>query len=68
MPLMAWVTSVCISRVLLRRHHLLDVVGGILLGAFEAVLLSWLWVSEDFAVWVVSWLSDEKLEGGSYHV
>jgi hypothetical protein len=30
--------------------------------------LSWLWVSDYFAVWIVSWLSDEKLEGGSYHV
>lgn len=68
MPLTAWATSVCISRVLLRRHHLLDVAGGILLGVFETVLLSWLWVSENFAVWVVSWLSDEKLQGASYHV
>jgi membrane-associated phospholipid phosphatase len=68
MPLMAWSASVCLSRILLHRHHLLDVIGGILLGGVEAVLLSWLWVSEDFAVWVVSWLSDEKLEGGSYHV
>jgi hypothetical protein len=68
MPLIAWSISVCLSRVLLRRHHLLDILGGVLLGGFEAVLLSWLWVSEDFAVWVVSWLSDEKLEGGSYHV
>lgn len=65
---MAWSTSVCMSRILLRRHHLLDVIGGVLLGVFEAVLLSWLWVSENFAIWVVSWLSDEKLEGGSYHV
>lgn len=68
MPLMAWSASVCLSRLLLRRHHLLDVTGGVLLGVFEAVLLNWLWVSENFAVWIVSCLSDEKLEGGSYHV
>ncbi|XP_021931968.1 phospholipid phosphatase 6 isoform X3 [Zootermopsis nevadensis] len=68
MPLMAWSISICMSRLLLRRHHSLDIIGGVLLGVFEAVLLSWLWVSEDFAVWIVSWLSDEKLEGGSYHV
>jgi membrane-associated phospholipid phosphatase len=68
MPLMAWSTSVCLSRLLLRRHHLLDVTGGVLLGVFEAVLLNWLWVSENFAHWIVSCLSDEKLDGGSYHV
>ena len=68
MPLLAWSVSVCLSRLLLRRHHLLDVASGVLLGVFEAVLLNWLWVSENLAFWVVSYLSDEKLEGGSYHV
>ncbi|KAJ4450720.1 hypothetical protein ANN_02150 [Periplaneta americana] len=68
MPLTAWATSVCISRVLLRRHHLLDVIGGVMLGVFEAIVLSWIWASEDFAGWVVAWLSDEKWDGGSYHV
>ena len=68
MPLLAWSVSVCLSRLLLRRHHLLDVTGGVLLGVFEAVLLNWLWVPENVAVWIVSCLSDEKLEGGSYHV
>ena len=68
MPLLAWSVSVCLSRLLLRRHHLIDVAGGVLLGVFEAVLLNWIWVSENFAIWAVSYLSDEKLEGGSYHV
>lgn len=67
-PLTAWVTSVCISRILLRRHHLLDVLGGIALGVFEAALLSLIWASEDVAGWLVAWLSDEKWDGGSYHV
>ncbi|PSN30949.1 hypothetical protein C0J52_23588 [Blattella germanica] len=67
MPLIAWATSICISRVLLRRHHLLDVFGGVALGIFEAILINWLWVSEGFSFWIISWISDEKLDGGSYH-
>nr|CAD7586884.1 unnamed protein product [Timema genevievae] len=67
-PLLAWVTSVCLSRILLRRHHLLDILCGVLLGLFEGVLIGWLWLSQESSTWVVSWLSDEKLEGGSYHV
>ena len=68
MPLLAWSTSICISRILLRRHHILDVLGGVFLGIFEAMVINLLWVSEDFALWAISYLSDEKLEGGSYHV
>lgn len=68
MPLLAWSTSICISRILLRRHHLLDVLGGVALGIFDALLINLLWISEDFSAWVISYVSDEKLEGGSYHV
>ncbi|KAJ9583609.1 hypothetical protein L9F63_022053 [Diploptera punctata] len=63
LPLLAWSTSICISRVLLRRHHLLDVLGGVALGIFEALLINLLWVSQDFSVWVISYISDERLDG-----
>ena len=36
-----------VSRVLLGRHHILDVVAGVVIGVLEAVLLSMLWRSED---------------------
>ncbi|KAF5280557.1 hypothetical protein FQR65_LT00308 [Abscondita terminalis] len=67
-PLLAWATSICISRILLNRHHLLDVACGILLGAFEGWLMGWLWLSQESSLWMWSFLSDEKLEGGEYHV
>ena len=33
--------------MLLGRHHILDVVAGVLIGAVEAALLSMLWRSEE---------------------
>ena len=67
-PLLAWATSVCISRILLNRHHLLDVGAGVGLGLFEGWLLGLLWVSQETSEWIWSSLTDEKLDGGDYHV
>lgn len=52
----------------MQRHHLLDVAAGILLGLFEGALLGLIWCEEDTAKWIISLLSDEKLDGGEYHV
>lgn len=60
-PLLAWACSVALSRLLLYRHHILDVIAGITLGCNEALILSVLWLNKDTAKWVMSWLSDEKL-------
>ncbi|KAK7788692.1 hypothetical protein R5R35_012457 [Gryllus longicercus] len=68
MPLMAWSTAVCVSRVLLQRHHVLDVAAGAVLGHLEGIIIGWLWLSHDTSNWLVSWLNDERLDGGSYHV
>lgn len=67
-PLLAWSFAVCVSRVLLQRHHILDVSAGALLGQLEGSLLGMLWLSQSSCAWFVSWLSDERLEGASYHV
>ncbi|KAF5296564.1 hypothetical protein FQA39_LY12482 [Lamprigera yunnana] len=67
-PLLAWATSICMSRILLNRHHILDVVAGVSLGICEGWLLGLLWLSQDTSVWIWSSLSDEKLDGGEYHV
>lgn len=64
-PLFAWATSVALSRLLLYRHHILDITAGIVLGAFEAILLGWLWMGKDTANWVMSWISDENLPGSA---
>lgn len=64
-PLFAWAVSVSLSRLLLYRHHILDVLAGITLGILEAFLISILWLGKDVSAWVMSWLSDERLPGTS---
>lgn len=63
-PMFAWAISVSLSRLLLYRHHILDVVAGIVLGVLEAFLLCILWLGRDTSAWVMSWLSDENLPSG----
>lgn len=67
-PLLAWATSVCLSRILMNRHYILDVVGGCLLGILEGVIMSFLWLEDSTAKSFFSLISDEKLDGGDYHV
>lgn len=64
-PLFAWAVSVGFSRLLLYRHHILDVLAGIILGILEAFLICIIWLGQDSSAWVMSWLSDEKLPSGS---
>lgn len=63
-----WATAVCFSRILLNRHHILDIVGGVLLGMLEGWILGLLWLNDDTAKSVMNMLSDEKLDGGEFHV
>ena len=67
-PLLAWVTTVCISRVLAERHYILDVLGGAGIGIVEGLLMYIVWFSQATSVSILSSLSDEKLDGGEYHV
>lgn len=62
-PMFAWATSVALSRLLLYRHHILDVTAGMFLGFFEAVLLGVLWLEKDTAFMLMNWLSEERLPG-----
>lgn len=64
-PIFAWTTSVALSRLLLYRHHILDVLAGVLLGFFEAVLLCVLWLEKDTAFMLMNWLSEERLPGSA---
>lgn len=64
-PLFAWAVSVAMSRLLLYRHHILDITAGVALGMLEAVLLSILWMNKETAHWVMSWISDENLPGSA---
>ncbi|KAM3958308.1 polyisoprenoid diphosphate/phosphate phosphohydrolase PLPP6-like [Aphomia sociella] len=67
-PLLAWVTAVSLSRVLQERHYLLDVVCGAGIGLLEGLVMSLIWFSQSTSASLLSSLSDEKLDGGEYHV
>ncbi|XP_013198124.2 polyisoprenoid diphosphate/phosphate phosphohydrolase PLPP6 isoform X2 [Amyelois transitella] len=67
-PLIAWVTAVSVSRVLQERHYILDVIGGAGLGIIEGLLIYILWLSQSTSANILSSLSDEKKDGGEYHV
>lgn len=67
-PLLCWVACVSISRILLRRHHLLDLIVGVLLGIAESYFIGLIYLDKDTCTDLVWWLTDEKLDGGEYHV
>ncbi|KAG5885154.1 hypothetical protein JTB14_037603 [Gonioctena quinquepunctata] len=68
LPLLAWATAICLSRILMSRHYILDVLGGIALGIAEGLLIWLLWIEDSTARSLFSMISDEKLDGGEYHV
>uniref|UniRef100_A0A034VV90 Presqualene diphosphate phosphatase n=1 Tax=Bactrocera dorsalis TaxID=27457 RepID=A0A034VV90_BACDO len=43
MYIFSWTLGVCLSRILLRRHYILDVLGGIGVGIVEALILGLEW-------------------------
>ncbi|XP_068220791.1 polyisoprenoid diphosphate/phosphate phosphohydrolase PLPP6-like [Palaemon carinicauda] len=68
LALICWSLAVCISRVLLRRHHILDVAGGMCIGILEACLMSLLWLSPEGAQGLVNFFLDETQVGASFDV
>jgi len=59
LPLLGWAGAVCVSRVLLGRHHILDVVAGVVIGVVQAFVMGWLWRSEEQTKYIMSFLGDE---------
>ena len=55
--LFAWAAAVCVSRILLRRHHILDVVGGIVMGYLEFILVGILWIGPMGSKVIGDWIS-----------
>lgn len=67
-PLLAWCSSVCISGLLMRKHHILDVLTGILLGVFQGLLMGYIYLEKDTCTSLIWWITDEKISGAEYDV
>lgn len=46
---MAWAIATAISRVCLARHHILDVIGGLVLAIGETLIMSIIWMDHSQA-------------------
>ena len=58
-PIFAWSTAVSVSRVLLCRHHILDVLAGIALAVVEYLVMRLVWLDEAKASYLFSYLGGE---------
>ena len=54
-----WSSSVAVSRVFLCRHHILDVAAGLLLGYVEYIVMCFLWMGEERAKYLLTYLGGE---------
>lgn len=54
LPMLLWSTAVCISRILLQRHHVLDVICGALLGIAESLFVLYFWLGQDTCLSLIS--------------
>ena len=67
-PLLAWVVAVSLSRLLMKRHYILDVLAGLLIGYGEGLLASLVFLERDTCLSFISWITDEKIDGAEYDV
>ena len=58
--ILAWAFATALSRLLMYRHHVVDVICGCLLGVLEAAILGLLWIERDSAISIMSWISDDR--------
>ncbi|CAL7935253.1 unnamed protein product [Xylocopa violacea] len=67
-PLLAWVFAVSMSRILMRRHYIIDIGAGLALGYIEGMLMSLLYLDAQTCVNFISWITDEKIDGAEFDV
>ncbi|XP_014470707.1 PREDICTED: presqualene diphosphate phosphatase-like [Dinoponera quadriceps] len=67
-PLLAWSFSIYMSRILMRRHHILDVLAGIGIGILEGLLIGYMYLEQETCVNLISWVTDERMSGPEYDV
>jgi len=58
-PVIVWSLAVSVSRVVLGRHHILDVVAGVMIGLVESVILSMMWRNEEQAASIMNMFGGE---------
>ncbi|XP_076759131.1 polyisoprenoid diphosphate/phosphate phosphohydrolase PLPP6 isoform X2 [Xylocopa sonorina] len=66
--LLAWVFAVSMSRILMRRHYIIDIGAGLALGYVEGMLMSFLYLDAQTCVNFISWITDEKIDGAEFDV
>ncbi|XP_030241287.1 phospholipid phosphatase 6 [Drosophila navojoa] len=60
MPMTAWAVSVVISRLILKRHFILDVSAGALIGICEALFIGLIWISEETAASFLGLITEDE--------
>lgn len=60
--------SLSSHRLLLYRHHILDVVAGVFVGFFEALIIGFIWLGPETSLSLVRWFSDEKNIGNDAEI
>lgn len=55
-------------RLLLYRHHILDVVAGVFVGFFEALIMALIWFGPEVSKSLVKFISDEKNIGNDAEI
>ncbi|CAG7822562.1 unnamed protein product [Allacma fusca] len=61
-PILVWAGAVCASRVLMRRHFILDVIAGVAIGNLEFLLSGILWIGPGASKWLGDWISTAEDE------
>jgi len=65
LPIVIWSSAVCVSRVLMGRHHILDVLCGVLIGLLEAILINQMWLTGEAAGKVIAAFGGEDPWSGA---
>lgn len=61
-------TDILNSRVILRKHFILDVFGGIAIACLEGLIISQILIKKETALSLFNWISDEKTAGSDAEV
>ncbi|XP_011877464.1 PREDICTED: presqualene diphosphate phosphatase-like isoform X2 [Vollenhovia emeryi] len=66
--LLAWSFSVCVSRLLVRKQYIIDILAGIVFGIFQGLLVGYVYLEQETCASLVWWITEEKISGAEYDV